>query len=383
MTKALHGTTATVLGGGLSLMLLALGPVAGQDAQDTPAELPAVEVLQVGMKDVTPTADFVGRVEAVQRVDLQARVTGFLDEQRFADGQQVQAGDILFVIEQEPFAAEVQQARANVDAAKAEFENASVQLQRAEQLVQNNNIPQATVDERRAAALTAEAAIAQAEASLRQAEITYDYTEIKTPIVGRIGRANAKVGNLVGPETGILATVVQEDPVYVTFTVAERALLEFRRSQAAVPQAGAENGFKLRLRLGDDQLYEEDGELDFADVQVSATTDTVTLRGTFPNPTGLLIDNQFVEVIVFSNEPVTALMVPMSTVQIDQRGQFVLTVDAEDKVEVRRITTGDQIGREVMVSTGLDEGDRIIVDGLMKVRPGMQVQAVLAEPAGA
>jgi len=338
--------------------------------------VPAVEVVPAAPQDVTPTAEFVGRVEAVQRAETRARVTGFLEERLFTEGGTVAADERLFVIEQAPFAAAVQEAEANLQSAQASALNAGQQLARAEELVRNDNIPQATVDERRALARVAEAAVAQAEAALRVAEITFGYTEIRSPIAGRIGRAQVKVGNLVGPETGVLATVVQQDPMYVRFAVAERELLAFRRQAERRGQDWRDSAVTLRLRLSDGAMYEEVGTLDFVDVQVDRNTDTVTVRGTFPNPDGLLTDNQFVQVLAARAEPQTALVVPRSTVQVDQQGTFVLVVDDEDRVAVARVVTGAQVGRGVIVEAGLAEGDRVIVEGLMKVRPGMEVRPI-------
>jgi membrane fusion protein (multidrug efflux system) len=344
--------------------------------------VPAVQVVRVEPRDVTPTVEFVGRVEAVRRADLRARVTAILEEQNFVDGDRVRAGDVLFVLEQAPFEAAVLEAEADLQAARASAENAELQLARAEQLVANNNIPQATVDERRADARIANAAVAQAEAALTQARITLGYTEIATPIDGRVGRAMVKVGNLVGPETGVLATVVQQDPVYVTFGVAERELLAFRRRAQEREQEWRESTIVLRLRFGDGSLYGETGTLDFVDVQVDRQTDTVTVRGTFPNPDELLVDGQFVEVLAARAEPETALLVPMSVVQVDQQGSFVLVVDEQDEVAIERVVTGAQIGRDVVVEGGLEEGDRVIVEGLMKVRPGMGVRPAAAGGEG-
>ncbi len=339
---------------------------------------PAVEIVRVHPRDVTPTAQFVGRVEAVARAELRARVTGFLEERRFTEGARVGTDEHLFVIEQEPFAAAVQEAEANLQAARANALNARQQLARAEELVRNENIPRATVDERRAQARVAEAAVAQAEAALRQAEITFGYTEIRAPIAGRVGRARVKVGNLVGPESGVLATVVQQDPMYVRFAVAERELLAFRRQAERAGRDWRESNVTLQLRLGDGSIYDEAGTLDFVDVQVDPNTDTVTVRGTFPNPNGLLTDNQFVQVLAARAEPETALTVPRATVQVDQQGTFVLVVDEEDRVAVARVVTGAQVGSDVIVQAGLEEGDRVIVEGLMKVRPGTEVRPVAA-----
>jgi len=345
-------------------------------AQDA---VPAVQVVRVAPRDVSPTAEFVGRVEAVLRAELRARVTAVLEERRFTEGGRVAAGDLLFVLERAPFAAAVQEAEANLQAAEANALNAAQQLARAEELVRNDNIPQATVDERRAAARVADASVAQAEAALEQARITLDYTEIRSPIAGRVGRAAVKVGNLVGPDSGVLATVVQQDPAHVTFSVAERELLAFRRRAEARDRNWREATIALRVRFGDGSLYDHQGVLDFVDVRVDTGTDTITLRGTFPNPDQQLLDGQFVEVIAAREEPETALVVPMSTVQVDQQGTFVLVGDDRDRVAVARVVSGASVGRDVVVESGLEAGDRVIVEGLMKVRPGMEVRAVAAE----
>ncbi len=356
-----------------------IGPAAAQQQNDS-APLPAVSYIEAAAKDVTPSETFVGRVEAVQRVDLRARVTGFLEKQIFDDGEMVEAGDVLFIIEQAPFAARVQEAEANLEAARAQLENAKVQLQRAEQLVERGNIPVATVDERRAEFLVAQASVAQSEAALENAKITYSYTEIRSPIDGQMGRSSVKAGNLVSPESGVLATVVQLDPVYVTFNVPAKARLEFRRAvnESAETERDGLGRLLLELQLSDGSTYEHKGRVDFADVQVDATTDTFALRGIFPNPDRLLIDRQFVVVVVQMREPQSALVVPRSTVGVDQRGAFVLAIGEDNRVEQRSVVMGQQFGADVVIEKGLQPGDRVITEGMMKVRPGMEVNPVPA-----
>lgn len=366
----------------LAGVLLSGTAAAQQSGTGSAPPLPAVGYITASEKDVTPQVSFVGRMEAVQRVDLRARITGFLMEQPVADGAIVSKGDLLFVIEQPPFAARVQEADANLEAAKAQQENARVQSERAQELAKRGNISQATVDERRADFLVARAAVSQAEAALESAGITYSYTEIRSPIDGQIGRSSVKVGNLVSPETGVLATVVKKDPIYVTFNVSEKALLQFRRSvrEDNVSDGDGLSLLELRLRLSDQTVYERVGSLDFADVQVNTSTDTVALRGTFPNPDGLLLDGQYVLVAVQSKAPQSALVVPRAAVAVDQRGSFVLLVGEGDTVEQRVIELGDQFGSDVAVREGLKPGDRVIVNGMLKVRPGMKVNASAAEP---
>lgn len=356
----------------------------GQPAKPPP---PAVGYVEAVEKDVTPSRNFVGRIEAVARAELRARVTGFLEKQLVEDGAEVKKGDMLFVIEQPPFSAQVQIAEANLEAAKAQATNTKVQLERAEELVKRGNIPKATVDERRADYLVAKASVAQMQAALEDQLITYTYTEIQSPIDGRMGRASVKVGNLVSPESGVLATVVKQDPVYATFNVSEKAYLRFRRSAEENGTANSDtlDLVKLRLQLSDQTLYEHPGTLDFADVQVDASTDTVALRGTFPNPDGLLIDRQFVVVVVQAKTPQSALMIPRSSVGVDQRGTFVMAVGDGNKVEQRPIQMGAQFGSEVVVTGGLKAGDKVITEGITKVRPGIEVTptpASVAQPKG-
>ena len=356
-------------------------------AQPAKPPLPAVGYVEAAEKDVTPSRNFVGRVEAVERVELRARVTGFLEKQLVADGSEVKKDELVFVIEQPPFSAQVQIAQANLEAAQAQANNTKVQLERAEELVKRGNIPKATVDERRADYLVAKASVSQMEAALKDTLITYTYTEIQSPIDGQMGRATVKVGNLVSPDSGVLATVVKQDTVYVTFNVSEKAFLLFRQNAEQNGNSGSQtlDLVKLRLQLSNQSLYEHTGSLDFADVQVDSSTDTVALRGTFPNPDGLLLDKQFVVVVAQAKTPESALMIPRSTVGVDQRGTFVMAIGEGNKVEQRPIQMGAQFGNEVVVKGGLKAGDKIITEGITKVRPGIEVSpspATVAQPKG-
>ena len=372
--------------GCFALLAAMVGPARSEEKADAAKAppLPAVTFVQAANKDVTPSSEFVGRVEAVQRVDLRARVTGFLDKQAFQDGQVVKEGELLFVIEQEPFAASVKQAEANLAAASAQALNATTSLKRAEILVERKTVSQATADDRLAEKRVADASVLQAEAALTQANITYSYTEIISPINGRIGRSNIKPGNLVSPESGVLATVVKQDPVYVAFNVTERTVLDFRRRVAEMgsTEKNARATLQMKLRLSDGEIYGEVGKLDFTDVQVNPTTDTIVIRGTFANPNGLLVDQQFVVVIVETADPEERLVIPRSALGLDQRGQFVLMVNAENKIEERVVQTGKAFGRDIGVTSGLEPGDRVVIQGGMKVRPGMQVNPVAAEKQG-
>ena len=335
---------------------------------------PAVSVTPVVSRQVTETGDFIGRVTAVDKVDIVARVSGFIEERLFTEGQQVKTGDLLFRIEQATYKAAVEQQRANLAKAKATEVNAKLQLQRGQDLLRTNNIPQATVDQRAADEGAAQADVLQAQAALDQAEINLGYTEIRSPIDGRIGLAVFTVGNLVGPSSGKLATIVSQDPIYVTFQVSERDILAY---MARVAQSADNEHATIHLKLPNGSIYPHPGRTNFHDVQVDPNTDTMTIRAQVPNPDGLLVPGGVVGVILERGAPKSALVVPQSAIQLDQAGRYVLLVDQTKKVELRRVTTGTEQGREVVVADGLKEGELVIVEGVQKVRPGQVVTAMV------
>jgi membrane fusion protein (multidrug efflux system) len=334
---------------------------------------PAVSVIPVVSRQVTDTADFLGRVTAIDRVDIVARVAGFIEQRNFTEGQKVKTGDLLFRLEQDTYKAAVEQQQANLAKAKATQVNAALQLQRGQELVRNNNIPQSTLDQRAADEATAKAAVMEAQALLDQAQINLNYTEIRSPIDGRAGIAVFTVGNLVGPSSGKLTTVVSQDPIYVIFQVSERDLLDYRQK---IGQSGDKSAnVTVHVRLPNGSIYPHPGVTNFLDVQVDPTTDTLAVRAQLPNPEGLLIPGGIVGVTVERGAPKSALLVPQSAVQLDQAGRYVLVVDAAKKVELRRITTGAEQGRDIVVSDGLKEGEAVIVEGIQKVHPGQVVTA--------
>jgi membrane fusion protein (multidrug efflux system) len=358
---------------GLSIALAGCGIAAAQTA--TPP--PAVSVSAVANRQVTETGEFVGRVVPINKVDIVARVTGFIGQRNFTEGQMVKTGDLLFRIEPDTYKAAVDQQEASVAKAKATEVNADLQLKRSQELVKNQNVPQSTVDQNLATEQAAQADILQAQALLEQAKINLGYTEIRSPIDGRIGIANFTVGNLVSPSTGILATIVSQDPIYVIFQASEADVVEYRKRVAA--SADKDPHVTVHIRLPDGSIYNHPGLTNFLDVQVQADTDTIAARAELPNPDGELIPGGVVGVIVERGKPRYALFVPQSAVLLDQAGHYVLVVDDAKKVEQRRITTGPDHGKDVEVANGLKEGELVIVDGIQKVHPG-QVVAATAVP---
>ena len=360
----------------LAALLIALAAPPAR-AQDRDAAPPAVGVTTVAVRDITPTARFVGRAEAIDRVELVARVTGFLEERHFEQGGQVDEGELLMVLEKGPYEARLAQRRAELASAQAEVENAAAQLARGEELLAGDNIPAAEVDERRARLLMAEAKVLEAEAAIQSAELNLGYTDIHAPVAGRIGRSAYSVGAFVGPESGPLATVVSQDPIYVSFPVSQ-AVLTRARQQAI--ERGGDQTIVVLAELPTGERYEHPGVPDFAEVEVDAATDTLTIRATFPNPDGLLVPGQFLNVVLEIGDPVEALVVPSAALLVDQAGTYVLVVGDDDIVEQRRVTLarrGD--GADAVVEQGLSEGERVVVEGIQKVRPGQQV---VATPAG-
>jgi len=315
-------------------------------------------------------ADFVGRIEAMQKVDIRARVTGFLQSVDFVEGTIVHEGDKLYQIEQDPFIASQLQARGALLQAQAELTNSTLQLARAEELVKTNATPVAVRDERRAAQQTAQGSVIRADADLRTATINLSYTTITTPITGKIGRATYTKGNLVGPDSGVLATVVSEDPIYVTFPVSQRVFLQLE--QEMVQKARAEAA--VRIQFADGSAYPEPARIDFIDVRVDRATDTITVRATAPNPKGELVDGSFVRVRVESEAPEQRVVVPQAAVVLDQEGAYVFVVE-NGRAVVRRVKTGQQIGRNVVIDQGLQGGEQVVLDGITSLRPNAPVTA--------
>jgi membrane fusion protein, multidrug efflux system len=349
-------------------------PIGVAKAQGTTA--PAVTVTPVASRQVTETGDFIGRVTAIDKVDIVARVPGFIEERKFTEGQQVKKGDLLFRIEQATYKAAVEQQRANLAKAKATEANTKIQLERGRELVRNQNIPQATLDQRAADEAAAQANVMEAQALLDQAQINLGYTEIRSPIDGRIGLAVFTEGNLVQPSSGKLATIVRQDPIYIVFQASERDVLEYKQRIAESQNKNAH--VTVHLKLPNGRSYPYAGISNFLDVQVDANTDTVAVRAEVSNPDNLLIPSGIVGVTVERGAPQSALVVPQSAVQLDQAGRYVLVVDQARKVEQRRITTGVEQGPDIVVSDGLKEGELVIVEGIQKVRPGQAVAATIA-----
>ncbi len=344
------------------------------DAQQA-APPPAVLVQAAELKPLGARSEFIGRAAAVDKVDLRARVQGFLGPRKFNDGDQVKEGQVLFTIEPDSYQATVDQKTAARDAAKAALTNAEIQFKRAADLLRTNTGTQATYDQRQSEQLQAKASLEQAEAALRDAEINLSYTEIKSPITGRVGKAAVSPGNLVSPDSGVLATVVTESPSRVLFSVTPRELLDARKEGG-----GSSDGLIVQLRLADDSLYPEKGKLDFLDVVVDPKTDGQIVRAVFDNKNGTLTDGQTVRVVLETEKPPTVVAVPEAAVALDQAGAYLFVVNDKNVVEQRRIKTSTARDGLLAVNEGLKAGEKVIIQGQQRVRAGMTVAPSMAPP---
>ena len=340
---------------------------------------PAVGVRTAAMKGVNQSFVFVGHIKAIYKVDLRARIEGFLEKVLFHEGQPVKTGDLLYQIEKVQFEAQVEQAKANVASAEAQTTNAQLQYNRSLELSKSSYSPQSVVDQNKAALDSAKASVLQTKAALTQALVNLDYTDIRSPIDGRIGRTAYQIGNLVNPASGVLATIVSQDPIYVLFPVSVRDLDTIR--EARQREGGGIAKIEIRVRLSNGQNYPQRGVWNLTDPQVDQTTDTLIMRAIIPNPDGMLIDGQFVTAEIRERQEEPRLVIPQAALQIDQSGYYVLVVDGEHKVEQRRIQTGPNQGTDVVVASGVKEGENVIVDGVQKVRPGQVVQETVVSAA--
>jgi len=335
---------------------------------------PAVLVQPAEAKPIAAQAEFIGRAAAVDKVELRARVKGFLGPRLFSDGDEVKEGQVVFTIEPETYQAAVAQKVAQRDAAKAALANADVQLQRATDLLRTNTGTKQTYDQRVSEQLQAKASVEDAEAQLRDAQINLSYTEIKSPIKGRIGRAAASPGNLVSPDSGVLATVVADQPMRVVFSVTQRELLEAKRDTAT----GGPDSLVVLLKLADGSIYKEKGKLDFIDVTADPRTDGQIVRAIFQNADHALTDGQTLRVIIENKTAPTAIVVPQSAVAIDQTGPYLFVVNDKNVVEQRRVKTGISRDGMLVIDEGLKAGEKVIIQGQQKVRAGMTVTPTAA-----
>jgi RND family efflux transporter MFP subunit len=339
---------------------------------------PLVTVATVVEQDVNPPLEYVGHVEAIQSVELRARVEGFLERVDFKEGSDVQAGNLLYVIEQAPYQAKVDADKAALAQAEAILTKARQYLHRA-QTVRSGGISATDLDNAVAEELRAKALLEQVKANLQIAQINLGYTVIRAPISGRIGRTAFTKGNLLGPDSGALARIVQLDPIRVVYSISENDLDAINMAFKDADRGKNHPILMPRIKLAGGQIFETKGHVDFVDNAVDVSTGTIAVRALFKNPKGTLIPGQYVTVLVARSEPKPMPVVPQAAVLEDHDGRYVLLVDDQNQVAVRRVKTGPVVGTNWAVESGLAVNERVIVEGVQKVRPGQIVKTTDAD----
>jgi len=357
---------------------VAQGPPAGGRGSAPP---PAVVVEAISERDVNPPNEYVGRVEAIQSVDLVARVEGFLEQVNFEEGGYVKEGDLLYVIEQDLYQAQVNEDQAAVAKARAALTSAQEHLDRVRSAtagaVSADQIDIAVSDRDQA-----KAALEEATATLARSRLDLGYTEIWAPISGRIGLTRITRGNLVGPDTGILSRIVQVDPIRVVYSVSELDLPEILSASRPYSPVSYKQSRIVQLKMPDEEIYDATGRVEFMDNVVDAKTGTIAFRAVFSNPDGYLVPGQYVTVLVSARESKRMPVVPQAAVLEDRQGKYVFVVDSDDRVRERRITTGPNLGTVWAVTSGLTAGETVIVQGIQKVSPGQTVKPTPSAPSG-
>lgn len=364
-----------------TLLTAAVLALAGCDEEQAEANAPSappppqVSVSQPVVKQVVEDDEFVGRFEAISEVEVRARVGGYLETILFEDGQIVQQGDLLFTIDPRPFETALGQAQAELDSAQAELNFTRSDLARAEQLVARGNISQQAVDERRESFLGAQARVAAAEAALERARLDLDYTQIEAPLSGRIDNNYISEGNLVEENDTILTSIVSTDPIYFYFDIDERSFLAYSRDareRGANLQEGG-GGLEVTVRLSDDREDPVTGRLNFAENRVDPDSGTVRVRAVVPNPGLVLQPGLFGVVSVPGSLPYQGILLPDEAIASDQNRRIVYVVGEEDVVSAREVRPGPRIDGYRVIREGLTGEETIVVNGLIRVRPGVTI----------
>ena len=334
---------------------------------------PQVEVVTLSHSSLANTTELPGRTTDFRQAEIRPQVSGILQQRLFVEGQLVEAGQTLYKIDAAPYQAALANAKANLASAKAVAHNAKLKAERLRGLLGSKAVSQQDYDDAQAALMQADATVASAEAALQTATINLNYTTIKAPIAGQIGRSFVTEGALLtANQSQVMATVRQLDPIYVDLTQSSAELLKLKKQVAAT----ALDNVKVDLILEDGSTYAEQGILQFSEVAVDPSTGMVTLRAVFPNKQGDLLPGMFVRATLQHGVDNQALLVPQAAVSRTPKGEAsVLLVNAEQVVEARLIETGRTVGQHWQVLSGLKAGDSVIVAGLQKVRPGAKVQA--------
>ena len=335
---------------------------------------PEVTVATPVEKNVRRYHDLTGNTQAIESVDIRARVEGFLEKIHFEAGVDVQKGDVLFTIEPDVFKANVEQAKAVLESCKAEWNRAEADLSRVEQAVKTGAVSEQEVDLKKAERDIAKASVANAQASLKQVNLQLSYTTVTSPIAGRISRNYVDVGNLVGSgEKTLLTRVVRFDPIYVYSNISETQLISFLKKSGKTDQQRRASGAKLYIGLADEDGFPHEGVLNYIDNQLDPTTGTVQIRAELENKERLLYPGMFVRIRIPSLDETAALLVSEKAIGTDLGGKFILIVGENNIVEHRYVTPGQLYDDMRVIEEGIKPGERYIAKGIQRARPGLPV----------
>lgn len=352
-----------------------------QSQQAPPPPPPTVTVALPVTAPITEHHDFTGVTEAVEAVEIRARVQGFLQEIHFTEGTEVQAGDLLYTIDPRTFRAELDRATAELNRLKAQLSLAISEERRTARLRQTNAVTEEEYVQRVAVRQQAEASVQEAQAAVDLAKLNLSFTEIKAPIDGRVGRTNFTVGNLVGyNEPTLLTNIVKLDPIYVVFEGTERGFLQYERRIRDEGLASAnDRAIPVFVGLEGETGYPHEGVIGFRENRVDPGTGTIQIRATMPNPDRIAVPGMFARIRVPIGKPQEQLLVPQMAIGADQRGEFVTVVGSANIASTRTVKTGERIGDLIIIREGLTPNDRVVVNGMQKARPGAPVTPQITE----
>ena len=364
------------------LLTFALFALFAPLAQAAEMPLPSVSVATIEKKPASKALRYLGRIEAIHAVDVHTRTDGFIQKVNFAEGQMVKEGDILFEINPAVHQAERDQAAAAVRNAEAALSLAEINLTRLDGLLRRNAVSRAEVDTAQANRDMADAALGQAKATLQTRELFLGFTKIFAPISGRIGHTRFDTGSYISPASGSLVDVVQLDPIRVVISIRERDFISATLQDKQLHLDLLGKDFAPQLRLANGKIYPYRGEFDSLSNRIDVQTGSVEVRARFTNPQQVLLPGGVTDVSLDAQNPPLLPVVPISALQQNRDGHFVLVVDKDNTVAVRPVVLGMQLDQTFVVTEGLAEGEQVIVEGLQRVRPGMKVNPLAAMPLG-
>lgn len=342
-----------------------------------------VSVLKIEPRDTPVDFEYVGQSESSRQVQIVARVNGFLDKRVYTEGSLVKAGQVMFLQDQKPFQASLNAAKAALAEQEARLRTSSTDLDRVKPLAELNALSQKDLDDATGRQQAAAAAVDMAKAEVEQAELNLGYTTITTPVTGLSSYARVQEGAYINPQNSLLTFVAQVDPIWLNFTLSENDMLAHRASlEKGELRAPKEQAYVIQALLADGSIFPHKGRITFADAEFNQETGTYLIRATLPNPDATLRPGQFVRVRVSGNVRPNAILVPQEAVLQGAQGHFVFVVNKESKAEIRGVRTGEWHGKEWFITEGLEPGDLVVKDGVMKLAPGAPVKIVTAPAAG-